>query len=84
MELNFVNKGHEFGYQKFSKPQIVSLIKLCKKLKKNIRLKTKFSWVTQISAPLRKQDPGEKFPWKKLSKFNIGIWYKKKCQKQLY
>ena len=26
--------------------------------------------------PLRKMDPGEKFPWKKLSKFNFGIWYK--------
>ena len=28
-------------------------------------------------APLRKKDPGEKFPWKKLQKKKIGIWYKK-------
>ena len=26
-------------------------------------------------APLRKLDPGEKFPWKKLSKYNLGCWY---------
>ena len=26
-------------------------------------------------APLRKLDPGEKFPWKKLSKYNFGYWH---------
>jgi len=27
-------------------------------------------------APLRKLDPGEKFPWKKLSKYHLGYWPK--------
>ena len=26
-------------------------------------------------APERKKDPGEKFPWKHLSKNNIGLWH---------
>ena len=28
-------------------------------------------------APLRKIDPGEKFPWKKLSIYKLGKWFKK-------
>ena len=39
--IELVNKGHNFGYQKFSDAQISSLIKLCKNLKKNIQLKKK-------------------------------------------
>ena len=34
--IELVNKGHEFGYQNFSKNQIASLISLCKFLKKKI------------------------------------------------
>ena len=30
--IELVNKGHQFGYQNFSRRQIFSLIKLCKKL----------------------------------------------------
>ena len=26
-------------------------------------------------APLRKTDPGKKFPWKTLSKFKLGHWH---------
>ena len=37
--IELVNKGHKFGYQKFSNVQILSLIKLCKKLKKKYVIK---------------------------------------------
>ena len=31
-------------------------------------------------APLRKKDPGEKFPWKELADSKIGIWHKLKAK----
>ena len=75
--IELVNKGHQFGYQKFSRRQISSLIKLCKKLKKKYLIKKENFLGHSDIAPLRKTDPGEKFPWKKLSRFNIGKWYVK-------
>ena len=74
--IELVNKGHEFGYQNFSKKQIKSLINLCLKLKKKYSIKKENFLGHSDIAPLRKSDPGEKFPWKKLSIFNIGQWYK--------
>ena len=38
--IELVNKGHDLGYQNFSKIQIKNLIRLCKNLKRNIRLKS--------------------------------------------
>ena len=76
--IELVNKGHEFGYQNFSKKQIKNLIKLCVYLKKKYSIKKENFLGHSDIAPLRKSDPGEKFPWKKLSMHNIGQWYKGK------
>ena len=76
--IELVNKGHQHGYQNFSKKQIISLIKLCKNLKKKYLIKRENFLGHSDIAPLRKKDPGEKFPWKKLSTNNLGIWYGKK------
>ena len=75
--IELVNKGHQFGYQNFSRKQISSLIKLCTKLKKKYLIKKENFLGHSDIAPLRKADPGEKFPWKKLSKSKIGKWYAK-------
>lgn len=74
--IELVNRGHKFGYEIFPNKQIQSLIKLCKALKRKYKIINQNFLGHSDIAPLRKMDPGEKFPWKKLSKFNLGIWYK--------
>ena len=76
--IELVNKGHEFGYQNFSNKQIESLIRLCKKIKKKYLIKKENFLGHSDIAPLRKVDPGEKFPWKRLSTHNLGRWYREK------
>ena len=75
--IELVNKGHQIEYQSFTKKQINSLILLCKKLKKKYAIKKENFLGHSDIAPTRKMDPGEKFPWKKLSKFDLGKWYQK-------
>lgn len=73
--IEITNPGHEFKYKKFSKKQIYSLIKLTKYLIKKYKINSKSILGHSDIAPDRKQDPGEKFPWKFLSKNKIGIWH---------
>ena len=74
--IELVDKGHQNGYQNFSSRQITSLIKLCKNLKRKYFIKKENFLGHSDIAPLRKLDPGEKFPWKKLSTYDLGNWYK--------
>ena len=74
--IELVNKGHKFGYEKFTNSQINELIKLCLNLKKKFKIKNSNILGHSDISPMRKQDPGEKFPWKKLRKSKLGIWYK--------
>jgi N-acetylmuramoyl-L-alanine amidase len=73
--IELVNKGHQFGYNKFTKKQIHKLSILCKTLIKKYKIsKTNVVGHSDI-APTRKVDPGEKFPWNDLYKKKIGIWH---------
>ena len=76
--IELVNKGHQFGYTNFKKNQLLSLIKICKIIVKKYKIKKRNIIGHSDIAPLRKIDPGEKFPWKQLSKKNIGIWHSSK------
>ena len=39
--IELVNKGHKFGYTNFKKKQLLSLIKICKRLVKKYKIKKK-------------------------------------------
>ena len=73
--IEISNPGHQFGYKKFSRKQINSLIKLSKFLIKKYKINKKNILGHSDVAPLRKKDPGEKFPWEYLAKKNIGHWH---------
>ena len=72
--IELVNKGHQYGYQKYTKIQIKKLIKLCKYLIKKYSIKKSLILGHSDIAPLRKIDPGEKFPWKYLSSNGVGFY----------
>jgi len=74
--IEITNPGHEHGYKKFKKKQITSLLKLSKFLIKEYKISPKNILGHSDIAALRKQDPGEKFPWQYLSKNKIGLWHK--------
>ena len=73
--IELVNKGHQYGYENFSKKQISKLILLCKYLIKKYKIKKSNILGHSDIAPLRKKDPGEKFPWYFLSQKKIGYWH---------
>ena len=73
--IELVNKGHQFGYTNFKRKQISSLIKICKSLIIKYKINNKNIIGHSDIAPLRKKDPGEKFPWKKLADNKIGVWH---------
>jgi len=79
--IEITNPGHQFGYKKFSKKQINSLLVLIKFLIKKYKINKRNILGHSDIAPDRKKDPGEKFPWEYLAKKNIAIWHNLDKQK---
>ncbi len=72
--IEISNPGHEHGYREFPQEQIKAVIELCKDIM--IRRDILPTGVLAHSdiAPNRKQDPGEKFPWRELHESGVGCW----------
>ena len=74
--IEIANPGHDHGYPDFSKRQIAAVTALCR----SIQTRNTISPVRVLAhsdvAPARKQDPGEKFPWRTLYESGVGYWVK--------
>jgi len=70
--IEIVNKGHEFGYHEFSSEQIDAVKQLCQEIMERHDIQQILGH--SDVAPVRKQDPGELFPWQTLAESDIGVW----------
>jgi len=73
--IEISNPGHNFKYKKFSRKQIQSILKISKFLIRKYKINRKNILGHSDIAPIRKKDPGEKFPWDYLSKHKVGLWH---------
>jgi N-acetylmuramoyl-L-alanine amidase len=72
--IEICNPGHEFGYPAFPSRQIAATITLCRSILTRNIIRPENIVAHSDVAPSRKQDPGEKFPWKLLAQSGVGLW----------
>jgi N-acetylmuramoyl-L-alanine amidase len=72
--IEIANPGHEHGYVEFPRRQIAAVIALCRGILARRKLSPDRVLAHSDVAPARKQDPGEKFPWRLLHESGVGHW----------
>jgi N-acetylmuramoyl-L-alanine amidase len=72
--IEICNPGHDFGYPDFPSRQIAATIALCRGILTRNIIRPENVVAHSDVAPSRKQDPGEKFPWKLLAQSGVGFW----------
>jgi N-acetylmuramoyl-L-alanine amidase len=72
--IEIANPGHEFGYRSFPRAQIAAVIALCHDVLSRRAIPPARVLAHSDVAPLRKEDPGELFPWGELAAAGIGHW----------
>jgi N-acetylmuramoyl-L-alanine amidase len=72
--IEIVNPGHDFGYPPFPSRQIAAVITLCRGILTRHTIRRENIVAHSDVAPARKQDPGEKFPWRLLHESGVGLW----------
>lgn len=72
--IEIANPGHPAGLPPFTEAQIGAVISLCQDIIARHGIPAERVLAHSDVAPMRKQDPGEKFPWHRLHKEGIGHW----------
>jgi N-acetylmuramoyl-L-alanine amidase len=68
------NPGHELGYPDFPEAQLAAVQALCLDIIARRRIRPERVLGHSDVAPMRKKDPGEKFPWGRLARAGVGHW----------
>lgn len=71
--IELVNPGHEYGYRDFPEPQMQSLLELAQEICRRHPIPSHRVLGHSDVAPLRKEDPGERFDWPRLAAAGLGI-----------
>ncbi|HYA07200.1 MAG TPA: N-acetylmuramoyl-L-alanine amidase [Xanthobacteraceae bacterium] len=74
--IEIANPGHDYGYPDFPKRQIAAVTALCRSIQTRNTIPSVRVLAHSDVAPARKQDPGEKFPWRTLYESGVGHWVK--------
>lgn len=72
--IEIVNPGHEHGYRPFPDAQIEAVIALARDICARRGIAPDHVLAHSDTAPRRKTDPGELFPWSKLAAAGVGLW----------
>ena len=72
--IEIVNGGHDFGLPDFPEAQVDAVITLTRDILARHDLPPSAVIGHSDLAPARKQDPGERFPWRRLAEEGASLW----------
>ncbi|MCB1492191.1 MAG: N-acetylmuramoyl-L-alanine amidase [Rhodobiaceae bacterium] len=72
--IEIANPGHAGGSPPFHEDQIEAVIALCRDIVERHGMPAERVLAHSDIAPMRKQDPGEGFPWDRLHVAGVGHW----------
>ncbi|MBB5573387.1 MULTISPECIES: N-acetylmuramoyl-L-alanine amidase [Rhizobium] len=72
--IEIANAGHPGGLPDFPDAQIEAVIELCRDCGQRWAVSPERVLAHSDVAPVRKVDPGEKFPWARLAAAGVGHW----------
>lgn len=72
--IEIVNPGHEHGYRDFPDAQIAAVMRLLTDVLERRLISPARVVAHSDVAPDRKEDPGERFPWRRLHEAGLAIW----------